>query len=129
MKRLFLVAVLGLVAVLSPLSLLAQRVTVRGHIVGEDGKPLAGADVLLVNKDNGQKFTMRTDKNGDYVNVGVALGIYHLTVTKDGRPLYKDDIATDQEEKIVDINIPKAQVHSKEEALKQLTPEQRKQIE
>jgi len=129
MQKISLVLALALVAVLAPLSSSAQRVPVRGHVVGEDGKPLAGADIVLVNKDNGQKFTMKTDKNGDFLNIGVALGIYHLTVNKDGKALYNNDIAASGEEKVLDINIPKAQAQQKEEALKQLTPEQRKQIE
>jgi len=129
MQRISLVLALSLAAVLVPLSSLAQRVAVRGHVVGEDGKPLAGADIVLVNKDTGQKFTMKTDKNGDFVNIGVALGIYHLTVNKDAKVLYNDDIAASGDEKALDIDIPKAQAQQKQEALKQLTPEQRKQIE
>ncbi len=129
MKRISFILALALASVLAPLSLLAQRSTVRGHVVGEDGKPLVGADIILVNKDNGQKFTMKTDKNGEFVNIGVALGIYHLTVNKEGKVLYNGDIAATGEEKFLDIKIPKAQAQQKEEALKQLTPEQRKQIE
>jgi tetratricopeptide (TPR) repeat protein len=129
MKKILLVLALALVAVLAPLSSSAQRVTVHGHVVGEDSKPLAGADILLVNKDTGQKFTMKTDKNGDFVNIGVVLGLYHLTVNKDGKILYSNDIAATGEDKALDIDIPKAQAQQKQEALKQLTPEQRQQIE
>ena len=116
-------------AVLAPLCLLAQRLPVRGHVIGEDGKPLAGADIVLVNRDNGQKFTMKTDKNGDFVNIGVTLGVYQLTVNKDGKVLFEKDLAVTGEEKFEEINIPKAKEESRQEALKQLTPEQRKQIE
>jgi tetratricopeptide (TPR) repeat protein len=129
MKRIVLVLALALVAVLAPLTLVAQRSPVRGHVVGEDGKPLAGADILLVNRDNGQKFTMKTDKSGDFVNIAVALGVYHLTVSKDGKVLFEKDTAVSGEEKFEEINIPKAKAESRQESLKQLTPEQRKQIE
>ena len=129
MKRIFLVLALALVAVLAPLSSSAQLATVRGHIVGEDGKPLVGAEILLVNKDNGQRFTMKSDKNGDFINIGVALGYYHLSVNKDGKLLYKTDVGATGEDKPIEINIPRAQVQQKQEAMKQLTPEQRKQIE
>jgi tetratricopeptide (TPR) repeat protein len=107
----------------------AQRLPVRGHVVGDDGKPLAGAEIVLVNKENGQRFAMKSDKNGDFVNIGVALGYYHLTVNKDGKVLFEKDLAVSGEEKFEEINIPKAKEESREEALKQLTPEQRKQIE
>jgi tetratricopeptide (TPR) repeat protein len=113
----------------TPLSLLAQRSPVRGHIVGADGKPLVGADVVLVNKDNGQKFTMKTDKKGDFMNIGVVMGTYTMTVIKDGQVVHTEEISARGEEKVIDINIPKAQAEQKEAALKQLTPEQRKQIE
>jgi len=121
--------VLALLTVLAPASLFAQRFSVRGRVVGEDGKPLVGADIVLVNKDNGQKFSMKTDKSGEFINIGVALGFYHLTVNKEGKVLYKDEIAVTGEDKLLDINIPKVQAQQKEEALKQLTPEQRRQIE
>ncbi|HYN14213.1 MAG TPA: tetratricopeptide repeat protein [Terriglobales bacterium] len=129
MKRISLVLALALAAALAPLSAVAQRSPVRGHVVGDDGKPLAGADIVLVNKDNGQKFTMRTDKNGDFVNIAVALGVYHLTVNKGGKILFEKDLAVSGEEVLEQINIPKAQAERQQEALKQLTPEQRKQIE
>jgi tetratricopeptide (TPR) repeat protein len=116
-------------AVLAPLSLSAQRSPVRGHVIGEDGKPLAGAEIVLVNRDNGQKFTMKTDKKGDFINIGVTLGIYHLTVNKDRKVLFEKDLAVTGEEKFEEIDIPKAKEESRQEALKQLTPEQRKQIE
>ncbi|MGO9441880.1 MAG: carboxypeptidase-like regulatory domain-containing protein, partial [Terriglobales bacterium] len=91
MKKLSLLLTL-VVALVAPVSVLAQRVTVRGHITGDNGKPLAGAEIVLVNKDNGQKFTMKTDKNGDFVNIGVTFGAYHMTVNKDGKALYNEDI-------------------------------------
>ena len=129
MKKISVVLALALLTALAPLSLFAQRLSVRGRVVGEDGKPLVGADIVLVNRDNGQKFTMKTDKSGEFINIGVALGFYHLTVNKEGKILYKDEVAVTGEEKFLDINIPKAQAQQKEEALKQLAPEQRRQIE
>jgi len=131
MKRMPTVLALALCMIVVPLSLSAQRAPLHGHVVGEDGKPLAGADILIVNKDNGQKFTMRTDKKGDFINVGVLIGPYKMTITKDGKVIHTQDIVTtgDEEEKPLEINIPKVKAEQKEDALKQLTPEQRKQIE
>ena len=130
MKKSDLILRLALLAVLFSLPATAQRVPVRGHVVGEGGQPLAGADVVLLNKDNGQKFSMKTDKKGDFINVGVALGSnYHLTVSSGGKVLYEKDVAVDSADVFWDIDIPKATEQKKEEALKQLTPEQRKQIQ
>jgi len=129
MKRTSLVLALALVAVLAPLWSSAQRLPVHGHVIGEDGKPLAGADILLVNKDNGQKFTMKTDKNGDFVNIAVAAGVYHMTLSEDGKVVYAQDVAIHDEDQVCDVNLPKALADRQQEALKQLTPEQRRQIE
>jgi tetratricopeptide (TPR) repeat protein len=129
MKKLSLVLQIALLTALFSMPLLGQRLAVRGHVTGEDGKPLAGADILMLNKDNGQKFSMRTDKKGDFVNVGVALGVYHLSVSAGGKVLYEKDVTVSGEEPFWDIDVPKANEQKKEEALKQLTPEQRKQLE
>jgi len=129
MKKSLLVLAFAFVAVVAPLYLVAQRAPVRGHVTGEDGKPLAGADVLLFNKDNGQKFTMKTDKSGNFVNIGVTIGMYHMTISKDGKTLFEKDLLASGEDKIEDINIPKAKEEAQQEHLKQLTPEQRKQME
>jgi tetratricopeptide (TPR) repeat protein len=129
MRKILLVLMVAVVAILAPRSLSAQRVTLHGHVIGEDGKPLVGAEIVLVNRDNGQKFSMKTGKKGDFVNIGVILGIYHLTVNKDGRVLFQKDLSVRGEEQDEEINIPKAKEESREEALKRLTPEQRQQIE
>lgn len=129
MKTIRTLSLLGLLAVLLSLTASAQRVAVRGRVIGEDGKPLPGADILLVNPENGQKFTMKTDKNGEFINIGVVFGSYKMTVSKDGKVLHTRDIRATGDDTPIEINIPKARAQEKEEALKQLTPEQRKQIE
>jgi len=128
MKRMFLVLLLA--AVLAPLPALAQRfIAVHGHVIGEDGKALVGADILLVNRDTGQKLTAKTDKKGDFVHIGVAPGNYDLTLSKEGRVVYTRGVALQSDEETLDINIPKAAAEQQKEALNQLTPEQRKQYE
>jgi tetratricopeptide (TPR) repeat protein len=129
MKIIRTISLFGLATVLLAVSASAQRVAVRGKVIGDDGQPLAGAEIVLFNKENGQKFTMKTDKKGEFVNIGVAFGSYKLSVNKDGKVLYTQDVRASGDETPIEINIPKAQAQQKEEALKQLTPEQRKQME
>ena len=134
MKTISLVFALAVMSLVATIPVFAQRMTVHGKVTGEDGNPLAGADVLLFNKDNGQKFSMKTDKKGEFVNIGVALGIYQLTVTKDGKLLFQDRLAVNGEEQFQDIDLRKyakqqPTPEQQQQAAKQLTPEQRKQLE
>jgi len=129
MKKVSLVVALALTAVLTPPFLLAQGSLVHGHVLGEDGKPLVGADILLVNRDNGQKYTMKTDKKGDFVHIGVAPGPYDMTLSKDGKVLYTKGVTLHEEDEPLDINLPKALAEQQQQALTQLAPEQRKQYE
>lgn len=124
---------LALLTALVPLSLFAQRYPVQGRVIGDDGKPLAGAEILLFNKDNGQKFTMKTDKKGAFVNIGVELGSYRITVSKDGNLLFQDTLSVTPNVEFQEINLYKIRTEQtteqKQQAQKQLTPEQRKQME
>jgi len=129
MKKVSLVVALALTALLTPRVIVAQGLTVHGHVIGEDGKPLVGADILLVNRDNGQKFTIKTDKKGDFVHIGVTPGPYDMTLSKDGKVLYTKGVALHEEDETLDVNLPKALAEQQQQALSQLSPEQRKQYE
>ena len=129
MKKVFLVLALALATVLAPPFILGQGLFVHGHVIGEDGKPLIGGDILLVNKDNGQKLTMKTDKKGDFVHIGVAPGSYDMTLTKDAKVLYTKGVSLHNEDETLDINLPKNLAEQQQQSLNQLTPEQRKQYE
>jgi tetratricopeptide (TPR) repeat protein len=113
--------------VLSALSALAQRVAIRGKVT-EGGQPIQGAEVQLVNPENGQKYTMKTDKKGEYMNIGIQYGPYEITVTTNGQLRYKDKINMngDQDK---DIDLKKEAVAAQERAEKELTPEQRKALQ
>jgi len=122
--------ILLLAAFLSLLPALAQRlIGIHGHVIGENGKPLVGADILLVNRDNGQRFTAKTDKKGDFVHVGVVPGLYDLTLSSNGKVVYTTGVALQDDDQAVDINVPKAAAEQQQKALTQLAPEQRKQYE
>ena len=134
MERIALLVVLALVSLVLPSWLSAQRMEVRGRVIDVDGKPLAGGDILLLNKDNGQKFSMKTDKKGEFVNIGVALGNYHLTLSKDGKVIYQDNMVVNGTQQFQEIDLHKASTQQptpeqQQQAIKQMTPEQRKQVE
>jgi tetratricopeptide (TPR) repeat protein len=48
---------------------------VQGKIT-DGGKPVADAQVIMTNADNGRTFKMKTDKNGQFTGVGLPFGVY-----------------------------------------------------
>jgi tetratricopeptide (TPR) repeat protein len=54
--------------------------TVKGVCKDVDGKPLADAVVIYANQDNGQKYTLKTNKKGEYFSLGIASGTYTVTL-------------------------------------------------
>ena len=64
-------------------SALAQSV-VRGKVNDAQGKPVEGATVLFEAEGVNRKTQTKTDKNGDFLQVGLASGAYKVTASKDG---------------------------------------------
>jgi tetratricopeptide (TPR) repeat protein len=61
---------------------LAQSV-VRGKVTYAQGKPVPDATILFEATDANRKTTTKTDKNGDFLQVGLASGGYAVTASKD----------------------------------------------
>ncbi|HEX3587598.1 MAG TPA: tetratricopeptide repeat protein [Candidatus Angelobacter sp.] len=57
----------------------ATNARLKGTITA-GGKPLPNAQVVLTSKDNGRKFTFKTDKNGQLTGYGVPFGNYEQQV-------------------------------------------------
>jgi tetratricopeptide (TPR) repeat protein len=62
----------------------AQTGQVKGKVVDAQGKPIEGANVTMSMTDNNSKFTLKTRKNGEYMQIGLPPGAYVITVEKDG---------------------------------------------
>ena len=74
--------VLGLAAIAAPGY--AQTGQVKGKVVDASGKPVEGASVTIEGSDSGgRKFTVKTNKNGEYIQIGLQPGQYKITATKD----------------------------------------------
>jgi tetratricopeptide (TPR) repeat protein len=52
-----------------------------GEIMDKDGKPYPDVTVAIKNSDTGQTFTVKTDKNGKFVQLGLRQGIYTITLS------------------------------------------------
>ena len=61
---------------------LAQSV-VRGKVTDAQGKPVQDATILFEATDANRKTQTKTDKNGDFLQVGLASGGYSVTASKD----------------------------------------------
>ena len=61
---------------------LAQSV-VRGKVTDAQGKPVADATVLFEAVDANRKTQTKTDKNGEFLQVGLSSGAYKVTASKD----------------------------------------------
>ena len=83
MKR--LVVACGLALALFASDVYAQHGAVRGKVKDEAGEPVEGALVLLEYQDGvTQKYETKTDRKGEFIQVGVRSGRYRITVTADG---------------------------------------------
>ena len=56
--------------------------TVKGVCKDGQGNPIADAVVLWANMENGQKYTLKTNKKGEYFSLGISPGKYLVTLYK-----------------------------------------------
>lgn len=61
----------------------AQTGGIRGKVIDAAGKPVQGAQVVIQSKDGARKHEVKTDKNGNFTQIGLFTGEYVVTVTKD----------------------------------------------
>jgi tetratricopeptide (TPR) repeat protein len=85
MKRALLAGplLIGLALIAAPAT--AQVGQVRGKVVDEAGSPVPGATVLLEFQGGvTRKFELKTNKKGEYLQVGLQPGPYKITASKEG---------------------------------------------
>jgi len=106
--------------------------TVKGTCKDAQGNPIADAVVLWANLENGQKYTLKVNKKGEYFSLGITPGRYNVTLYKSsddqkaGKELFHQNNFTVQlDENTLDFDLKK----ETENAAKGvgLTPEQLKQ--
>jgi tetratricopeptide (TPR) repeat protein len=56
----------------------------RGKVVDGQGKPVPDAVVVFEATDANRRTQTKTDKNGDFLQVGLSSGSYKVTASKDG---------------------------------------------
>jgi tetratricopeptide (TPR) repeat protein len=78
---------IALVVVLACASIAAaQNVRVSGQVLDRDGKPWANITVAL-KSESGRNFTLKTDKDGKFTQIGLSVGVYTFTLTNQDPPM------------------------------------------
>jgi tetratricopeptide (TPR) repeat protein len=84
-KKLFALSALVILMLgLCALPVFAQGAsgTVKGVCKDAQGNPIADAAVVWANQENGQKYTLKTNKKGEYFSLGIGSGTYTVTLYK-----------------------------------------------
>jgi len=76
---LFAILVLGLCF---PPAFAQASGTVKGVCKDAQGNPVADGVVIWANQDNGQKYTLKTNKKGEYFSLGLTPGKYNVMLYK-----------------------------------------------
>jgi Tfp pilus assembly protein PilF len=76
-------AVLALAVMLALTAPAAAQSVIRGKVVDAAGKPVEGATVNIEATEANRKAETKTNRNGEFLQVGLASGRYNITVAKD----------------------------------------------
>ena len=71
----------GLAAFAAPVYAQGQ---IKGKVVDADNKPVEGAKVTIQSMDSNRKYEVKTNKRGEYIQIGIQIGEYKITAEKDG---------------------------------------------
>jgi tetratricopeptide (TPR) repeat protein len=56
--------------------------TIKGVAKDVQGAPIVDGVIVYANQDNGQKYTLKTNKKGEYFSLGLTPGVYNVTLYK-----------------------------------------------
>jgi tetratricopeptide (TPR) repeat protein len=108
--------------------------SVKGVCKDSQGNPIVDGIVLFANQDNGQKYSLKTNKKGEYFSLGIAPGKYKVALYKnaDDAKAEKDlfhvnGFQVQLDENVLDIDIKKET--EKTGQGQGLSPEQIKQMQ
>ncbi|MGA7638477.1 MAG: carboxypeptidase regulatory-like domain-containing protein [Candidatus Acidiferrales bacterium] len=57
----------------------AQTTAITGQVIGPDATPWAELTVIILNRDTGQSFEVRTNKDGRYLKLALRPGLYEIS--------------------------------------------------
>ena len=80
-KHSILIALAALLFALCSVPSWAQTAQVRGKVIGQDGNPVVGAQVVYSDPATGRSYKYKTDKKGEYSAIGLQFATYQVTIT------------------------------------------------
>lgn len=83
-KSLILLGLLSLALILIALPAAAQTTQIKGICKDQEGKFITDGVVELTNTDSGRKLSAKTNKNGEFVVIGLTPGIYDAVLSRNG---------------------------------------------
>jgi Tfp pilus assembly protein PilF len=83
MRSYLIRGVLALVVVLAAAAPVAAQSIVRGKVVNAQGQPVEGATVVIEAIGAARRVEGKTDRQGNFTQVGLPFGQYTITITKD----------------------------------------------
>ena len=82
--------------------------------------------------ENGHKYNLKTNKKGEFVSIGISLGMYNVKVLRDGQQVYAVNafpVKTSENDLNIDLERPKEAQAPENVSTKGLTDEQKKQLQ
>lgn len=88
------------------ISAFAQTTSVKGNVKDPKG-PVVNAQIQLKDQDNGRKYTLTTDKKGNFFSIGITPGKFDVTITKDGKTIYQDkfQVVSDEDKNVMNVDL------------------------
>jgi tetratricopeptide (TPR) repeat protein len=78
-----LIAVVGTALAVAPPAAAQTSGTVRGIVTDAQGQPVEGATVTITGEATGRKYQSRTNRRGEFIQIGLTVGPYVLVAEKD----------------------------------------------
>ena len=102
--------------------------TVKGVCKDVQGNPIMDGVVEFLSQETGHKYTLKTNKKGEYFSLGINPGKYKVTLSKDNKEIYHfTNFPVSLDENVLDFDMKKEQATQAQG--QGVPPEQAKQMQ